>query len=171
HGEQIREAAAQQVAHNQLAIGSPYLCWAIGTFAADVVGRVFAAIPPSVGLTGALVGSGFDAAVARGYADDDPIHGIGLELAGLLLAQLSSSLQRISPRYVEARYQALLDAEEAAKSPIAAEASPQPAAAKVITSHPMDAHVVAAFVGGAVRWNDSEQYRKDHPDQAKTHGL
>ncbi len=171
HASLIRDSVVSLMSTNNLQISSPYLCWAVGTFGADVAKATFGMATTYAALKRTLIGDDFDAAMERGYADENAIPSMALELKGLLLSRIAASLKRISPRYVLARHQALLRAEEAAKKPIAADAGPQPAATEVLTSHPMDRHVLDRFLAGAVKWNDVERFRKEHPEENKQHKL
>ncbi len=165
----MRDRVVALMATNNLHIGSPYLCWAVGTFGAEVVKSTFGFFPSYGGIKRALVGEDFDGAMRRGFADDQAASSMALELKGLFLSRIATSLKRISPRYVVARHQALLGAEELAKKPVAADSGPQPAESDVLVSHPIDKQVLARFLAGAVKWNDVAQFRKDHPEELKKH--
>lgn len=167
----IHAEVANMMAANDLEIGSPYLCWAVGTFGTDVVNAAFGLVTNYVSMKRLLVGTDFDAAMTRAHADDNAATSMAIELKGIFLGRIAASLSRISPRYVIARHQALLRAEAAAKHALPADSAPQPGEGEVITSHPLDRHVLARFRAGAVKWNSVEQFRKDHPEEAKQHAI
>jgi hypothetical protein len=86
---------------------------------------------------------------------------VAVAVASALNEKVLASLKRVMPRYVDARYQALLAAEAKASASLAV--SPEPDRTRITASSAVDRMVIDALVTGTVSF-DAQQYRATHSD-------